>query len=231
MSRSERLFELLQALRRHRRPVSGKILAAETGVSIRTLYRDIASLQAQGAEIDGEPGVGYVLKPGFLLPPLMFRPDEIDALVLGARWVAQRTDHRLRDAAKAALARISAVLPDELRATLDTSTLLVGPSAKLPPDGIDTVILREAIRNERKLLIDYCDGSGEVTQRMIWPFALSFFDEARVLIAWCELRKGFRHFRTDRIAAVEMQETRYPKRRQILLREWREAEAIPPRDV
>lgn len=92
MSRSERLFELLQALRRHRRPVSGKTLAAETGVSIRTLYRDIASLQAQGAEIEGEPGIGYVLKPGFLLPPLMFRPEEIDALVLGAGgWRSEPT--------------------------------------------------------------------------------------------------------------------------------------------
>ncbi|OYR10801.1 helix-turn-helix transcriptional regulator [Brucella grignonensis] len=231
MSRSERLFELLQALRRHRRPVSGKTLASETGVSIRTLYRDIASLQAQGAEIEGEPGVGYVLKPGFLLPPLMFRPDEIDALVLGARWVADRTDHRLRDAAKTALARISAVLPDELRATLDTSTLLVGPSAKLPTDGIDTAILREAIRHERKLLIDYRDGSGEMTKRVIWPFALSFFDDARVLVSWCELRESFRHFRTDRIAAVEMQDSRYPRRRQTLLREWREAEGIRPREL
>lgn len=231
MSRSERLFELLQALRRHRRPVSGKTLAAETGVSIRTLYRDIASLQAQGAEIEGEPGIGYVLKPGFLLPPLMFRPEEIDALVLGARWVAERTDHKLQDAAKGALARISAVLPDELRATLDTSTLLVGPSAKLPTDGIDTAILREAIRTERKVLLDYQDGNGQVTKRVIWPFALSFFDDARVLVAWCELREGFRHFRTDRIAAVDVVEQRYPKRRQILLREWRETQGIKPREL
>lgn len=231
MSRSERLFELLQALRRHRRPVSGKTLAAETGVSIRTLYRDIASLQAQGAVIEGEPGIGYVLKPGFLLPPLMFRPEEIDALVLGARWVAERTDHKLQGAAKGALARISAVLPDELRATLDTSTLLVGPSAKLPTDGIDTAILREAIRAERKVLLDYQDGNGQVTKRVIWPFALSFFDDARVLDAWCELREGFRHFRTDRIAAVDVVEQRYPKRRQILLREWRETQGIKPREL
>ncbi|MFO0437910.1 MAG: helix-turn-helix transcriptional regulator, partial [Phenylobacterium sp.] len=96
MSRSERLFDLLQTLRRHRRPVSGKVLADEIGVSIRTLYRDIASLQAQGATIEGEPGVGYVLKPGFLLPPLMFPPEEIEALVLGSRWVADRADNHLR---------------------------------------------------------------------------------------------------------------------------------------
>ena len=89
MSRSERLLDLLQALRRRRRPVSGKVLAGEIGVSIRTLYRDIASLQAEGAAIEGEPGVGYVLRPGFFLPPLMFPPEEIEALVLGSRWVAR----------------------------------------------------------------------------------------------------------------------------------------------
>ena len=106
MSRSERLFDLLQALRRHRRPVSGRTLAEETGVSLRTLYRDIASLQAQGADIEGEPGLGYVLKPGFLLPPLMFSAEEIEALVLGTRWVAVRADSHLQGAARNALAHV-----------------------------------------------------------------------------------------------------------------------------
>ena len=95
MSRAERLLDLLQTLRRHRLPVSGHRLASELGISLRTLYRDIATLQAQGAEIDGEPGMGYVLKPGFMLPPLMFSTEEIEALVLGTRWVAQRSDARL----------------------------------------------------------------------------------------------------------------------------------------
>src|SRR5579871_5521879 len=104
MSRSERLLELLQALCRRRRPVSGQALAAELGVSIRTLYRDIATLQAQGAQIEGEPGLGYVLRPGYLMPPLMFSEDEIEALVLGSRWVADRGDDRLGDAARNALA-------------------------------------------------------------------------------------------------------------------------------
>ncbi len=128
MSRSERLFDLLQALRRHRRAVSGRALAAETGVSLRTLYRDIASLQALGAAIEGEPGVGYLLKPGFLLPPLMFTPEELEALVLGSRWVAERTDGSLAAAAGNALARISAVLPSELQNELAMTTLLIGPS-------------------------------------------------------------------------------------------------------
>lgn len=231
MSRSERLFDLLQALRRHRRPVSGKTLAEETGVSIRTLYRDIASLQAQGATILGEPGVGYVLKPGFLLPPLMFPPEEIEALVLGSRWVAERADDQLREAARSALARIGAVLPPELKLELDASTLLIGPGAKPPEDGIELMALRRAIRAERRLAIFYRGEKGDVTRRVVWPFALSFFDSARVLVAWCELRQGFRHFRTDRITEAETLESRYPQRRQALLRQWREAEGIPQRDA
>jgi predicted DNA-binding transcriptional regulator YafY len=221
MSRSERLFDLLQALRRHRRPVSGKILAEETGVSIRTLYRDIATLQAQGAEIEGEPGVGYVLKPGFLLPPLMFTREEIEAMVLGSRWVARRTDRPLGTAAQSALARIAAVLPGELRDELDASALLVGPGASMPREAVDLAVLRKAIRSERKLSLSYRDEAGSPTERIVWPFALAFFEEVRMLVCWCELRDDFRHFRTDRILGAEMGEGRYAKRRQALLSEWR----------
>lgn len=229
MSRSERLFDLLQALRRHRRPVSGRVLAEETGVSLRTLYRDIASLQAQGADIEGEPGLGYVLKPGFLLPPLMFSPEEIEALALGARWVANRGDGPLQDAARNALARIAAVLPPDLTEALEASPLLVGPGAALPAGAIDLALLRQAIRAERKLSIRYRDTTGVSSVRVIWPFALSFFDHARVVVGWCELRQDFRHFRTDRIESAEMLDARYPKRRQAMLRAWREAEGIPAR--
>ena len=229
MSRAERLLDLLHALRRHRRPVSGKVLAEEIGVSIRTLYRDIASLQAQGATIEGEPGVGYVLRPGFLLPPLMFPVEEIEALVLGSRWVAERADDRLRDAARSALARIAAVLPPDLREDLDTAALLIGPGTATPADGVDPALLRKAIRTERKLCLAYRDGTGTASARIVWPFALAFFDSVRVLLGWCELRQGFRHFRTDRIVSAALIETRYAKRRQALLREWREAEGLPNR--
>lgn len=216
-------------MRRHRRPVSGKTLAEEVGVSIRTLYRDIASLQSMGAAIEGEAGVGYVLKPGFLLPPLMFTPDEIEALVLGSRWVANRADDRLSDAARSALTRIAAVLPADLRDELDGSTLLIGPGATVPIDAVDPVLLRKAIRTERKLVIHYRDGAGSVSERIVWPFALAFFDAARMLLGWCELRQGFRHFRTDRITSAMLIEARYPKRRPILMKEWREAEGITRR--
>jgi predicted DNA-binding transcriptional regulator YafY len=226
LSRSERLLQLLQALRRRRRPVTGQTLAAELGVSIRTLYRDIASLQAQGAPIEGEAGLGYILRPGFLLPPLMFSEEEIEALVLGTRWVAERADDRLADAARDALAKIAAVLPAGLRDELDASSLLVGPGATAP--GVDLGIVRKAIRGERKLAIAYRDRSGVASERIIWPFALGFFDAAQMVVAWCELRQDFRHFRTDRIADLRPLEHRYPRRRQALLKEWRDAEGIPP---
>ena len=127
MSRSQRLLDLIQVLRRHRRAVSGAVLAEEVGVSLRTLYRDIETLRAQGAPIDGEVGVGYMLRPGFMLPPLMFSEEEIEALVLGSRWVSERADGPLGKAARNVLAKIGAVLPDDLKQSIDASGLLIGP--------------------------------------------------------------------------------------------------------
>lgn len=199
------------------------VLAAELSISIRTLYRDIATLQAQGAPIEGEPGLGYVLRPGFMLPPLMFSDEEVEALVLGSRWVADRGDARLALAARNAVAKIAAVLPDDLRDQLDASSLIVGP-AKRVADTVDLALVRQAIRSERKLAIAYRDAEGTVSDRLVWPLALGFFDRVRVVVAWCELRQGFRHFRTDRIFDLNPTETRYPRRRQALLKEWREAE-------
>ena len=227
VARSERLLALLQALRRYRQPVSGAKLAAETGVSLRTLYRDIASLQAQGAFIEGEAGLGYVLKPGFMLPPMMFSEEEIEALVLGSRWVAKTADPRLAAGAVDALAKIAAVLPPDLKEELDNSTLLVGTPRR--NEGMaDLALIRRAIRAEHILELAYEDEKGVLTHRKVWPFALGFFDSVRVMIAWCELRQDFRHFRTDRIASAVLTERRYPRRRPVLLKEWRQAEGIPP---
>jgi predicted DNA-binding transcriptional regulator YafY len=226
MSRAERLLELIEALRRHRRPVSGRALAAELDISIRTLYRDIATLQAQGAVIEGEPGLGYVLRPGFVLPPLMFSHDEIEALVLGSRWVSDRGDARLAAAARNALAKITAVLPAERRDDVDDATLLVGPGEAVAAVDIDVAAIRQAIRAERKLAIVYRGGDAGETRRTIWPFALGFFDRAEVVVAWCELRMGFRHFRTDRIVMLTPTDIRYPRRRQVLLKEWKAIEGI-----
>jgi predicted DNA-binding transcriptional regulator YafY len=222
VSRSARLFDLLNALRRRRAPVSGHALADEIGVSLRTLYRDIASLKAQGAEIEGEAGVGYVLKPGFLLPSLMFSPEEIEALVLGTRWVADRADDKLADAARSALARIAAVLPRGLRRELEASALLIAPGARRPVETVTPSLFRKAIRTERKLRLSYRDASGTSSDRVVWPFALAFFEQARVLMCWCELRQDFRSFRTDRVVEATLLDSSYPKRRKALLKAWAE---------
>ncbi|PYB73003.1 helix-turn-helix transcriptional regulator [Rhizobium wuzhouense] len=227
MSRSQRLLSLLQVLRRHRLPVSGATLAAETGVSLRTLYRDIATLQAEGADIEGEAGIGYVLRPGYMLPPLMFTREEIEALMLGFRFVEKRTDTAIASAARNALAKIDAVLPEDLRRDMADVPLLVGPGAPLATERVDLDRLRQALRHEKPLLIAYRDQRGDLSSRTVWPCALTFFDGVRVLVAWCTLRDDFRHFRTDRIESAVAGETRYPKRRTTLLKAWRQQNAIP----
>ncbi|MFO1305530.1 MAG: YafY family protein [Burkholderiales bacterium] len=224
MSRAERLLTLLETLRRHRHPVTGVRLASELGVSLRTLYRDIASLQAQGATIDGAPGLGYVLRPGFVLPPLMFTADEVEALVLGSRFVADRGDEALARAARTALSKIGAVLPPDSRVHAETSALLIGPAAGA--ERAHLLAVRTAIRGERKLTIDYRDLAGRDTQRTIWPFALGFFDRAQVAVAHCELRGAIRHFRLDRIAAVTDTGQRYPARRHDLMKQWRRMQTM-----
>jgi predicted DNA-binding transcriptional regulator YafY len=229
VSRSERLLALMQHLRRHRQPVGGAALAAGLGISLRTLYRDIATLQAQGADIDGAPGLGYVLRPGFTLPPLMFTAEEIEALALGSRWVADRGDARLGAAARDALAKIAAVLPPALRHELDSSALIVGPGEPIAAGDTELPQIRQAIRQEHVLQIRYRDAGGQDSARRIWPFALGFFDRCRVVVAWCELRQAMRHFRTDRIVALSATDSRYPQRRQALLKAWRAQQGIEER--
>jgi len=225
VSRAQRLLDLIQVLRRHRHPVSGSALAEATGVSLRTLYRDIETLKAEGAHIDGEAGVGYVLRPGFMLPPLMFSEEEIEALVLGSRWVHQRADRELANAAANVLAKIGAVLPKDLRDALDDSGLLIAPGEPIAAGDAQLPKIRQAIRTERKIGIAYRDKDGVASKRTIWPFAVGFFEKTRVVVAWCELREDYRHFRTDRIVTLTPTERRYPRRRQVMLKDWREREA------
>ncbi|CAI0727801.1 Fumarase [Serratia entomophila] len=226
MSRTQRLLDLMQLLRCHRYPVAGHALAQALGISMRTLYRDIATLQQQGADIAGEAGVGYVLRPGFTLPPLMFSQQEIEALVLGMRWVSRRGDSQLAGAADNALAKIAGVLPAALREELDANTLLIGPVQA--PEARDEmrVMIRDVIRQERKLAVRYLTLAGEDSERTLWPFALGYFEQVQVLIAWCELRQAFRHFRLDRISQATPLAQRYPRGRRRLLKEWRESEGI-----
>jgi predicted DNA-binding transcriptional regulator YafY len=226
MSRSSRLLDLVQALRRHRRPVTAATLADELGVSIRTIYRDIVTLTAQGAPVEGEAGIGYVLRPGFVLPPLMLSDEEIEALVLGLRFVAQRGDPALKRAAIDAAAKIVDVLPDDLRAAAAGIGLLAGPAADQAESPVDLALIRRAIRSECKLRLGYTDRQGRASERVVWPFALGFFEQTRVLAAWCEARTAFRHFRADRIGACALLSERYPRWRAALLKEWRETEGI-----
>jgi predicted DNA-binding transcriptional regulator YafY len=226
MSRASRLLDLLQLLRRHRRPVSGQALASELGISLRSLYRDIETLRGQGAHIEGEAGLGYVLRPGMMLPPLMFTPEEMEAILLGSKWVAKRADARLGEAAEQALAKIRAVLPADLAETLDAGGLLVGRGAPIIAGTIDLGLIREALRKERKLTIGYADAKGAVTARTVWPVVLGFFDQVRVLAAWCELRRDFRHFRVDRIQTADMLADRPPRRRRVMMKEWRALEGL-----
>ncbi|MEJ2766305.1 YafY family protein [Photobacterium sp. MCCC 1A19761] len=227
MSRSQRLFDLLQLLRCHKYPVTGDYLARELNVSVRTIYRDIATLQGQGAEIDGEAGLGYVLKPGFTLPPLMFTPDELEVLRLGAEWIAQQADSEFSASARHAIAKIAAVLPQSHTWQPDDEIMRVGPLPAMTDLPLDMALLRAAIRHQAKIDLDYRDGQGKLSQRCVWPLLIGVFQQCYVLVAWCEQREDFRHFRLDRIARFAPQAERYPHPRKVLLRQWRQASGIP----
>lgn len=219
--RTARLLTLLQALRRRQRPASGQSLADELGISIRTLYRDIATLQALGAEIEGEAGVGYVLRSSYFLPPLMFSQTEIEALTLGMRWVSTFADRPLARSADDALAKIEAVLPPDLRDGMGAIPLRVGPPPPRQAEQEDLSELREAIRNGRKVDIRYRGREGRESERIVWPFAIGYFVDGRILVAWCELRGDYRHFRTADILRARTLDERIPRGRADLFREWR----------
>ena len=220
MDKTERLFAIMDALRRHRRPVTAAALAEEQGVSVRTLYRDVQTLIGLGAPIDGEAGVGYMLRPGFFLPPLMFSAEELEALVLGARWVGARPDTTLAGAARNALAKIATASPDDLRDRIGNTGLwpvrTYWDGGEVPLLGV----LRGAIRDERVLAISYADENGRTTERQVWPVTLAYYEEKQILAAWCTLREGFRHFRIDRIVSAAVAEGRFGQRRAVLAREW-----------
>lgn len=225
MSKSERLFSLLQILRGHKYPLRGAVLAEKLNVSLRTLYRDIESLRAQGANIEGEAGLGYLLRTEFELSKLMLSESEIEALVLGMRWVKQFTDSELSQAAQHSLSKISALLPDKLAQQLENSPLFIAVSQNPPPFLDDVFIkLRHAIRQQLKVKITYRNKQQQCSQRIIYPFAIGFFEQAQLVAAWCELRQEFRHFRPDRIEQIELCDERYQPDRTLLLQRWQKRE-------
>jgi predicted DNA-binding transcriptional regulator YafY len=220
MDKTERLFAVMDALRRHRRPITASALAEEQGVSVRTLYRDIQTLIGLGAPIEGEAGVGYMLRPGFFLPPLMFSAEELEALVLGARWVQGRPDEGLAGAAKNALAKIATASPDDLRDRLDTSGLWAAQQSWSADKEPLLGVVREAMRSEKTLHIQYVDESGNATERPIWPITLAYYEEKQVVGAWCVMRQAFRNFRVDRVREATPGPEPFGKRRVILMKEW-----------
>lgn len=221
MRRADRLFELIQVLRRASGPMTADAIAAELETGRRTIYRDIAALVAQRVPIRGEAGVGYVLDRGFDLPPLMLTTDEVEAVTLGAQWVIAHADADLARAALGVLAKVAAIVPDEMRALIDDPAVGTAPPRDAQPaSGLDFGRLREWSRRGRKIAIDYQDAAGAPTRRVVWPFLVGYVATVRVVIAWCELRANFRIFRTDRIAGIDFLDTSYPEHAVVLRRRW-----------
>ncbi|MGP1396650.1 MAG: helix-turn-helix transcriptional regulator [Inquilinaceae bacterium] len=223
MRRADRLFQIIQILRRTHRPTTAGAIAAELETSIRTVYRDVADLIGQRVPIRGEAGMGYVLEGGFDLPPLMLTPEEIEAAVLGAQWVAGRGDPGLTRAAQDLIAKIAASVPDHLRLFVLEPTGLAPPAHDPPTDGLDMTRARAWIHAGRKIALDYRDENDRRTQRTVWPIGVGYFQTARLLIAWCELRQDFRNFRTDRVIEAEFLDDRYPDRPAALRARWRDS--------
>jgi predicted DNA-binding transcriptional regulator YafY len=220
MRRSDRLFDIIQRLRTARGPMTAAALADELEVTVRTVYRDVATLQARRVPIEGAPGVGYMLRRGFDLPPLMFTTEEIEAILVGARLVSRTGDPSLQQAADSVLSKVAVVLPEALRGQLASAPLFVsGPGAPVP-QSVDLSTVRQAIREERKLSILYVDEKGTRTRRTIWPIAVAYYVQATLVGAWCELRQDYRHFRADRIAELMVLDATYPSDNGRLMAEW-----------
>jgi predicted DNA-binding transcriptional regulator YafY len=221
MRRADRLFQIIQILRRGKRPVTADAIAEELETSKRTVYRDIADLIGQRAPIRGEAGVGYILEDGFDLPPLMLTPDEIEAAVLGAQMVAARGDPALRRAAEDLIAKIGLVIPENLRPLVVEPATRAAPNRNAVPDNIDMAGVRRAIRAGCKVVLTYRDEQERETGRTVWPFAIGYYETTRLVMAWCEMRQDFRSFRTDRVSGAVFTEDRYPDRPASLRARWR----------
>lgn len=225
MRRTERLFQIIQILRSSRAPVTGARLADELEVSLRTLYRDMAELTAQRVPILGEAGTGYVLQDGYDMPPLMLTADELEAAALGAALVAAQADPSLATAARDLVAKLSEAIPDDLRpVVLDASSRPIATDMPAP-DTFDSAALRQAIRDRHRLQLDYKDRDGQASKRIIWPLLIAYLDATRYIVAWCETRNDYRHFRTDRVADLTVLPDKYPARRATLLKGWEDANA------
>jgi predicted DNA-binding transcriptional regulator YafY len=220
MRRADRLFDIIQSLRTAAGPVTASALADNLEVTARTIYRDIAALQASRVPIEGAPGLGYVLRRGFDLPPLMFTPDEADAVAIGVRLLRRLRDPKLQRAADRVLAKLAAVVPDPLPAHLVSAPVFVSDGDAPPVTGVDPAELRHAIHDTRKVSIAYVDDEGRQTVRVVWPLAMAYYVDVTLLGTWCELRGDFRHFRVDRIQSAKVLNGHFPADNGKLMAEW-----------
>jgi len=220
MRKASRLFEIIQILRLARKPVTAAEIAAQLEVTIRSIYRDIAALQAMRVPIEGERGIGYILRPGFTLPPLMLSIEETEAIVLALALLDRTGDTELRRAAKQVNRKIAAVVPAPLSQTFSTNALHAWGTIAPAPDAVDLALVRRAIRDEQKLLVDYRDEWGNATERVIRPIALIYYSQTANIVAWCELRDAIRNFRADRVEHCEAREDFFPGEGDRLRRAW-----------
>jgi predicted DNA-binding transcriptional regulator YafY len=219
MRRADRLFDVIQLLRTAKKPVTAATLAEELEVTVRTIYRDVATLQARRVPIEGAPGLGYVLRKGFDLPPLMFTIDEVEAIAVGARLVRRLRDEELQRAAGRVLNKVTVVLPESLRGYVADAPVYVSRGDAKDPT-VDVSQVRAAIRDRRKIRIAYLDEKGHRTRRTIWPLAMAYYVDVSLIGAWCELRKDFRNFRVERITSSRVLAARFQDHNSKLLAQW-----------
>lgn len=219
MSKTARLFQMMTALRSLPPPVTAESLAQDTGVSVRTVYRDIDALRGLGAVIDGEAGFGFTLIEDASLPPLGFEDDELEALVLGLRDVAVIGDPALAKAARSALAKITARVPDRQARRLEHAVLDAQRYYSPPRPTVDVARLRQATWDEHAISFAYEDAKAARTRRRVWPLGIVYLQASSVLLAWCHLREDYRTFRLDRMSTLEVLDESFRPRRVAMLRE------------
>jgi len=219
------LLQIVQILRRENKPVSAQVIAEELEVAVRTIYRDMLAMESIKVPVRGEAGVGYVLEDGYDLPPLMFNSDEMEVLMLGARFVMKHGDVDQEKSAKDVIAKVAAVLTDELRDEFFGVQLYAPPSTRAPDrPKVSTATLRQALRDQKIIDIRYRDEVGIVTRRTVWPIALGYFETSRLLAAWCDMRRDYRSFRIDRIVELIVTDNKIPRAQKVLQKEWQEAD-------
>ena len=228
MRRADRLFDVIQLLRTAKKPVTAATIAGELEVTVRTVYRDIATLQSRRVPIEGAAGVGYVLRKGFDLPPLMFTIDEVEAIAVGARLVRRLRDKELQRAAGRVLDKVTVVLPESLRGHIVDAAIYVSPGMAAEAQGADLAEIRGAIRDSRKLYIAYADQQGRRTNRVIWPIAMAYYVDVTLVGAWCELRTDYRNFRVERIQSSKVLDEHVDQDSGRLFREWAALPKLQP---